>query len=402
MNRGSVVVIGPVAPLRGGIAAHTERLLEAMQRQDVETTAVSYSRLYPRFGFPGTSQFHAAATARAGGDAPPPHAHALIDTLGPRTWKRAAAFVEQCKPARVVAQWWHPFTGPALVRILGALPAGSVTVVCHNVLPHERFPLARRMAAATLACAGLVVCHSRSVALQVRSLLPRARIETVPLPALIDVRSFGFGNAASALADGRRAWAASRYGIPHEAPLVLMAGHVRPYKGADVLVEAWKRRRGNGPAARATLVLAGECYLRGPARRRLLSAVRSDPSIVFVDRYVDDVELVRLLSICQALVLPYRHASQSGMLALATELGVPCVVSDAGSLGEQARGATVVPAGDVAALGDAVDEVLARPPGAAVPGGRADASCAAAAAGPATFREQWSRVVEVVSEGFRP
>jgi len=396
VNTGGVALIGPLAPLRGGIAAHNERLLEAMRRDGLDVTAVSYSRLYPRIGFPGTSQFHASAVPHVSGEEPAASATAWLDTLDPRSWQHVAALLERLRPARVVAQWWHPVAAPALGRILAACPRATVTLVCHNLLPHERFPFSRALAAATLRRAGLVVCHSRTVADQVRGLLPAARVETVPLPALIEVGSPAM--IAALRQDGCREWAQARYAVPAGAPLVLMAGHVRSYKGAQVLLEAWTRR----PAGSGCLLLVGECYLRGAARRRFLAQVEADPSIVFVDRYVDDSELVRLLSICQALVLPYRNASQSGMLALATALNVRCVVSDAGSLAEQAPGAQVVPSGDAGALGRAIEEILSDAREAGRCGDQRSMPAQAVAEEPANFLRQWSRVVEVVSENLRP
>ena len=59
--------------------------------------------------------------------------------------------------------------------------------------------------------------------------------------------------------------------------------------------------------------------------------------------------------------LPLSRASQSGVLALAAQLGVPSIASDVGGLRELAT--AVVPRDvDAAGLADAVDELLAAPP----------------------------------------
>ncbi len=414
-----LALVGPIAPLRGGIAAHSARLVEALLRDGSCPQVISYSRLYPSFGFPGTSPLHyssvpqrenAAQAVASNPDARgvaaqaadlkmPVRVEAVLDTLDPRSWRRAAALLARLDPARVVAQWWHPVAAPALAWLLGTRPRTSVTIVCHNLLPHERFPLARALARMTLGRAGLIVCHSRVVADQVLSLLPRARVETVALPPLIDVGAVVADLGAQWQAS--RAWAAARLGLAVGAPLVLMAGHLRSYKGVEVLLEAWKRRpRGAGDAAR--LALVGECYLRGSARRRVLASVNADPSIVLLNRYVDDSELVRLVSIAGVLVLPYVGASQSGILPLASALGVPCLISDVGALAEQAPNARRVTGGDVAALSVALSEMLARSHRGGSGGGATvvlDTNVADCTAG---FLEQWREVVEVVSGRVRP
>ena len=56
-----VVVVGPAPPLRGGIAAHVARLVEACEVEGLGARCLSWRRLYPRPFFPGTSERHGAA-----------------------------------------------------------------------------------------------------------------------------------------------------------------------------------------------------------------------------------------------------------------------------------------------------------------------------------------------------
>ena len=48
-----VVFIGPIYPYRGGIAHFTTALSEALEELGIETTIVSYKKLYPKFLYPG-------------------------------------------------------------------------------------------------------------------------------------------------------------------------------------------------------------------------------------------------------------------------------------------------------------------------------------------------------------
>ncbi|MEZ4895076.1 MAG: hypothetical protein R2778_18935 [Saprospiraceae bacterium] len=52
-----IVLISPAHPLRGGIAASSERLALALQDAGHEVVIYSFSLQYPGFLFPGKTQF---------------------------------------------------------------------------------------------------------------------------------------------------------------------------------------------------------------------------------------------------------------------------------------------------------------------------------------------------------
>ena len=56
-NRKKVVIVGPAFPLRGGIANFNEALSREMNLKGYETELVSFSYQYPKFLFPGKTQF---------------------------------------------------------------------------------------------------------------------------------------------------------------------------------------------------------------------------------------------------------------------------------------------------------------------------------------------------------
>ena len=54
-----VALLGPTHPYRGGIAHYTTLLARALAARHA-VSIVSFSRLYPGFLFPGTTQFDAS------------------------------------------------------------------------------------------------------------------------------------------------------------------------------------------------------------------------------------------------------------------------------------------------------------------------------------------------------
>jgi len=130
---------------------------------------------------------------------------------------------------------------------------------------------------------------------------------------------------------------------------LLSLGMIRPYKGLPDAIEATRRI----PDAR--LLVAGD-----PAMPidHLRSAERTEWRL----GYLSSTELDRALSESTVAVFPYRaELDQSGALLQALGAGVPAVVYDVAGLGEPIRAfgaGTVVPAGDVDALTDAVRTLL--------------------------------------------
>jgi glycosyltransferase involved in cell wall biosynthesis len=134
-----------------------------------------------------------------------------------------------------------------------------------------------------------------------------------------------------------------------EKPVVLCFGLMRPYKGIDLLLEAW------GEVDDAELWIAG-------MPRMDLSPLRASapPNVRFFPRFITDGELPAYFRAADLVVLPYREIDQSGVLFTALAFGKPLLLSDVGGFPEIAAtgAARTFPAGDAGALGAALRELL--------------------------------------------
>jgi glycosyltransferase involved in cell wall biosynthesis len=141
-----------------------------------------------------------------------------------------------------------------------------------------------------------------------------------------------------------------------EGPVVLCFGLIRPYKGVDVLLEAFRSIEG------------AELWVVGRPRGVSLAALRglaaqARATVRVMPRFVPDPELPAFFRRADLVVLPYRDAEQSGVLYTALAFGKPIVMSDVGGFAEvAARGAgLLVPPGDPGALREAIERLLADP-----------------------------------------
>ncbi len=135
-------------------------------------------------------------------------------------------------------------------------------------------------------------------------------------------------------------------------PIVLLFGLMRPYKGIDVALEAWRG------------ITGAELWIVGMPRMDTTALkAAAPPGVRFIERFVTDVELPAFFARADVVTLPYREIDQSGVLFTALAFGRPLVLTDVGGFGEVARAgaALLVPPGDPVALREALSGLLADP-----------------------------------------
>jgi glycosyltransferase involved in cell wall biosynthesis len=137
-----------------------------------------------------------------------------------------------------------------------------------------------------------------------------------------------------------------------DLPVVLCFGLMRPYKGIDVLLEAWRG------------IENAELWIAGMPRMDIAPLEAAAPANVrFVPRFIGDRELPAYFRRADLVVLPYRQIDQSGVLFTALAFGRPLLLSDVGGFPELAGSgaARIVPSADPTALHTALAELLADP-----------------------------------------
>jgi glycosyltransferase involved in cell wall biosynthesis len=332
-----VALVGPTAPLRGGIVAHTACAREVLARRGHAVDVVPVVNVFPRWIARGRPRVEPGSIPRG-----------AIDALSPRSWAAAAAAISTDV---LIVEHWTPLLAPALRVILSRARARRRVLVCHNVEPHERVPGARMLTRALTGRSDTVIFHSRYVARLGHALDPTltARSTVIPLPLLMPP---GVESRVPPELDGV---------IDRNAGLVALVGHLREYKGLASLVRAW---RSVAEARSVRLVVAGEPLGVSRDLGRLERLAALGFPVTLIRRYLDDGELAWLLSNARVVALPYASASQSGVLPLAMRFAHRVVVSDAGALpeqlGEKGADPTVFSAGDPASLAQALSGALVR------------------------------------------
>jgi glycosyltransferase involved in cell wall biosynthesis len=136
-------------------------------------------------------------------------------------------------------------------------------------------------------------------------------------------------------------------------PVILFFGLLRPYKGIDVLLEAFRSVRG------AELWIVGNPRMPVEPLRRL--AEEAAGTVRFVPRFITDPEIPAYFRRADLVVLPYRDVEHSGVLYTALAFAKPMVLSAVGGFPELAGehgAARIVPPENPAELAQALAELV--------------------------------------------
>jgi glycosyltransferase involved in cell wall biosynthesis len=261
------------------------------------------------------------------------------------------------------------------------LPRGRPLVLtAHDVLPREPRPGQRAAQRSAYRRFDAIVVHSEHGARRLVDELGVApeRVHVIAHGALEHLVAAASEPAGATASD---AGSASGDGAGEGVARVLFFGLLRPYKGLDVLLDAWQGIEG------------AELWIVGMPRMDISALrARAGERVHFVPRFVDDGELSEHFRAADLVVLPYREADQSGVLFTALAFGTPLLLSDVGGFPEVARtgAARCVAAGDAGALHRELRDLLADP------GARAQMRERARAAAQGPY--SWERVARATLE----
>jgi D-inositol-3-phosphate glycosyltransferase len=340
-----VAIVGPAEPFRSGVSRHTTALARALARRpETQVRVFSFSRQYPVRLFPGESD--RAADARPPSDL---DVRYIIDSVNPLTWLQAAREVTAFHPQLVIAPAWTFFLAPCLAAVLGHVrfwQGPPVVSVVHNVADHEGGALKAFSSNVQLRQASAYVTHTRELAAGIRQVVPDASVEVCVHPV------FDYPMALGKL--------------PKRAELeLLMFGLLRPYKGLDVLLEALARL----PARSLRLSVVGEAWQDLAEMQASITRLGLNERVELVPRHVSDAEAAEYFARADAVVLPYRAVTGSGVLPLAFHYGKPVVVSQLPGfleLVEEGRTGWSFPVGDAQALAQLLEQHVTRSAAAAL------------------------------------
>lgn len=316
-----IILISPAHPLRGGIAASSERLAQALQHAGHEVILYSFSLQYPGFLFPGKTQMT---------EDPAPENLQIktrLNSINPLNWLFVGREIAAENPDQIIVRFWLPFMGPSLGSVLRIARIFSkqkwkVTGLVDNIIPHEKRFGDRPFAQWFVGACDDFVVMSKSVGEEIRSFLPPAKnteqvVRFAPHP-IYDT----YGDVLD------KASARKLLKLPENTPLVLFFGFIRKYKGLDLLLEALRET----PDIHA--IIAGECYEDWSFYDQIIQEHQLSERVHLFTDFIPADQVRLFFSAADLVVQPYKTATQSGISQIAYHFEKPMIVTNVGGLPE--------------------------------------------------------------------
>jgi D-inositol-3-phosphate glycosyltransferase len=312
-----IAIIGPAHPLRGGIANFNEALALSLIQSGHEVEIFSFSMQYPKFLFPGQSQFT---------DAPPPKdlkIHSVINSISPVSWRKTSKLIRDFAPDLVVVRFWLPFMGPALGSICGKLKKSGLPVIAitDNVIPHESRPGDKMLTKYFLKRCSAFMVMARSVEEDLRIFVPDAKVAFNPHP-VYNI----FGDAVN------KDEAKQKLNLSPDRKYVLFFGLIRKYKGLSLTLDAFAKV--SQTFKDVDLIVAGEFYEDSKPYYEQIEKLGISDRVILHGNYIAEDQVKYYFSASDLLVQTYLSATQSGVTQIGYHFGLPMLVTRVGGLPE--------------------------------------------------------------------
>ena len=318
---GTVVIIGPGYPLRGGLATFDQRLAREFISESWDCAIYSFSLQYPGFLFPGTTQYSTE---------PPPEGltiHSRINSVNPFNWLNVGEELRKKRPDIIVVRYWLPLMGPALGTILRRVRKNRhtrIVAITDNIMPHEKRPGDRLFTRYFLSACDAYITMSEKVLADLRRFQP-----TRPAHYVVHPLYDNFG-APIPRNEARALLREKGMQIGDSDKVILFFGFIRKYKGLEIALQAMADQRIRDLGIK--LLVAGEFYEDAAPYHELIARLDIGSSLLLRTDFIPDSEVRDYLCAADAVIQPYRSATQSGVTPLAYHFEKPMIVSNVGGL----------------------------------------------------------------------
>lgn len=313
-----IILLGTVSPYRGGgLSTFNERLALEFLNSGHDFQVFNFKLQYPELLFPGKFQYL---------DNPPPLNFPMqrkINSVNPLNWVRVGMELFRLKPDIIIFRYWISFMAPCFFVIAYLTRRNKhtkVLTIVDNAISHEpkfyEIPLAKIFFSA---CDYFIVM-SEKVRNDLAGIFSKNSLMVFhPL----------YDNYSPAIDKGR---ARSILNIAQDDKVILFFGFIREYKGLDLLLEALA-----DPEIKSRnikLLLAGEFYEDKEKYYALVSKLKIEDRILWHTEFIPDEDIVNYFCAADAVILPYRSATQSGVTQVAYFYHTPVLATNVGGIKE--------------------------------------------------------------------
>lgn len=340
-----ILIVGPAYPYRGGNSLFVSYVYEKLAPH-FEVKIYNYKLLYPSFLFPGTTQFDKSEKTII--NAPNER---VVNSINPFNWYVVAKKIKKEKPDLIVFDWWHPFFGPCHYGISFFLKnhyKKNILFITENFVSHEGNFIDIFLTKLGLKYSWSFLSLSNKVAEELKGIAGARKIYRSELPiyeCYTDEENKSIENYKQEL------------GFSSKDFVLLFFGYIRKYKGLDILIKAFPNIKKNNPDAK--LLIVGEFYDNPEEYYNLIKSLNINNEVKLINQFVPNEEVGKYYNASDLVMLPYRSATQSGILNVAYGFYKPVIVTNVGGLSEfvsEEKTGLIIEPNNIEALSNSVNK----------------------------------------------
>ena len=315
-----IILIGPAYPYRGGNALFITHTFESLKK-DFNVKIFNYKLLYPSFLFPGTTQFDKSKEQVF--QVP---SERIINSINPFNWIKTASLLKKENADLIVFDWWHPFFGfchGIICFFIRKKYRNKILFITENVVSHEANFIDKFLTRMGLYFASKFLVLSGIVEKEVKQYSKGKKIYRSELPVYDCYRPIEEVSLTKTKVN---------LGFEENSLVLLFFGYVRKYKGLDILIEAFPKILSINSSAR--LLIVGEFYDDTKPYFELIKKLGIADKVKAINQFVPNEEVAKYYQAADVVILPYRSATQSGILNVAYGFYKPVIVTNVGGLAE--------------------------------------------------------------------
>lgn len=324
-----IILVGPAPPFRGGIADTQNLLGKSLIDQGHQIELWTFTKQYPKLLFPGKTQLTTDTTPSA------VPIHQKIHGFAPWQWLKVRKDLRKAQADIIIFRYWTPFFALCWMTLSkGLKPSTRRIGLVDNWVPHENRFLSILFNGFFRKSMDAFMCLSPYVAKQIRK-------ETTK-----DVDWKYHPLAEQTPPKKEKLQARKDLNWNTQKTIIAFVGLIRDYKGLDILLEALGKLP-KDQLAQLELKVGGAFYSSVEPYKDLIEKLALKAHVELRDEFLSSDVLRDYICAADVVVLPYRRATQSGIIAQSIHYHCPLLVTDVGGLAEQLQGyplGTIVPA----------------------------------------------------------
>lgn len=308
-------IIGPTTPYRGGIVQYNTDLADSLKKL-AKIDLFSFKKQYPKFLYPGNTDYQEIKKISK-------DIYYTLDSNNPLSWQRTIIMIKNQNPDAVLINWWTLFWQPAFWYISKKLQKSGIPVVfiCHNLYDHDVTILGQKIPDKVLRIT------SERLLKVADGYLVHSSIDAQHLTKVIG--KFNKPIITRSLPSPTGLPKPTNKKVINKKLELLFIGFIRPYKGVDILIEAYSKLS-QVDRDRIHLNIVGETWGNKDQLINQLDQLNISHNLT----YVSTQEMVNYVNKSDLVVLPYKSASASAVIPLAYHLNKPVIATKVGGIGD--------------------------------------------------------------------